>query len=37
MTLFADETESRVYFQAWAEGELIGQTGKAIGRDGARV
>jgi hypothetical protein len=37
MTLFTEETESRVYFQAWAEGELIGQTGKAIGKGATRV
>ena len=37
MTLFADETDSRVYFQAWAEGELIGQTGKAMGKGATRV
>jgi len=26
-----------VYFQAWAEGELIGQTGKAMGKGATRV
>ena len=33
----ADETKSRVYFQAWAEGELIGVTGKPTERGGTRV
>jgi len=28
---------SRVYFQAWAEGELIGETGKSSGTGVMRV
>ena len=28
---------NRVYFQAWAEGELIGETGKASARGAMRV